>query len=76
MKNSSASVLVASTSNFSPILTTTTSPSSDAMYSLPFAPDYQLEGYISPDEFAFVSTQLPAAGSPLSVIGLPPFIKL
>jgi len=45
-------------------------------YSLPFAPDYQLEGYISPDEFAFVSTQLPATGSPLSVIGLPPFIKL
>src|SRR5439155_9500240 len=45
-------------------------------YSLPFAPDFQLEGYVSPDEFAFVSTQLPAPGSPLSVIGPPPFIKL
>src|SRR5581483_821511 len=25
-----------------------------ASYSLPFAPDFQLEGYVSPDEFAFV----------------------
>ena len=45
-------------------------------YSFPFAPDFQLEGYISPDVVAFVSTQLPARDSPLNVIGLPPFIKL
>src|SRR5436309_2487909 len=29
-----------------------------ASYNLPFAPDFQVEGYISPDKFAFVSTQL------------------
>ncbi len=56
-------------------------------YSLPFAPDFQLEGYISPDAVAFVSTQLPArnptkglvgsqAPSPLNLINLPPFITL
>lgn len=56
-------------------------------YSFPFAPDYQLEGYISPDAVAFVSTQLPArnptkgrigsqAPSPLNLINLPPFITL
>lgn len=45
-------------------------------YSLPFAPDFQIEGYISPDAFAFVSTQLPDRGSPLNLVGLPPFIKL
>ena len=38
MKTWSASVLVARTSNFSPILTTTTSPFSVARYSLPAAP--------------------------------------
>jgi Protein of unknown function (DUF1302) len=45
-------------------------------YSLPFAPDFQIEGYISPDVVAFVSTQLPARNAPLNVVGLPPFIKL
>src|SRR6266705_2155579 len=47
-KNSSFIVLVASTSNFSPILTTTTSPSSEAIYSLPFTPigdDLKLYGF-------------------------------
>lgn len=40
-----------------------------AAYTLPFARDYQIEGYYAPS-FTFLSTQLPAVESPFSVICL------
>lgn len=43
-------------------------------YTLPFLPDFQVDGYVSPDVFAYMDTQLAARNSPVNVIPtVPPF---
>ncbi|MFQ5667329.1 MAG: DUF1302 family protein [Candidatus Binatia bacterium] len=45
-------------------------------YTIPFLSDTQIEGYVSPSDFGFIPTQLPARNSPFDLLGLPPFITL
>ncbi|MFQ5660042.1 MAG: DUF1302 family protein [Gammaproteobacteria bacterium] len=45
-------------------------------YTFPFAPEYSIEAFVSPNKFGFIPTQLPAADSPFDIQGLPPFLSL
>lgn len=46
-----------------------------ASYSPAFLPGFQLEGYISPDVFAFMDTQLAATNAPYNLLLFPPFVN-
>lgn len=44
-------------------------------YALPWT-GYSVEGFISPNTFGFIPTQLPDRDSPFNVLGLPPFVNI
>jgi Protein of unknown function (DUF1302) len=53
-----------------------------ASYTLPFLPDFQIEGYVTPDVFAFMDLQTADQGSPVAVVprspgpSFPPFVNI